>query len=80
MKHSHHCPKCDSSDIIKIAGPASVGYSQNKIPTGWISSGNVDRYVCGECGFSEEWIAKKEVLQKLKKRYRNKGGTGDQFV
>lgn len=80
MKNTHHCPKCNSSDIIKIAGPASVGYTQNKVPTGWMSSGNVDRYVCMNCGYTEEWLAKDVNLNKLRKKWEGKGGKGDQFV
>lgn len=69
MKHSRQCPKCESKEIFKIAGPASVGYSQNKVPKSWIKSANVDRYVCGVCGFSEEWIAKAKDLEDLRKKY-----------
>ncbi|MFT4565917.1 MAG: putative nucleic-acid-binding Zn-ribbon protein [Saprospiraceae bacterium] len=80
MKNTHQCSKCNSSDIIKVPGPASVGYSQNKVPTGFFSSGNVDRYVCLECGYSEEWITKVADLQKLRKKYGTKGGEWDEFV
>ena len=69
MKNTHQCPKCDSHDIIKIAGPASVGYTQNKVPSGFMSSVNVDRFVCLNCGFSEEWIQKLNDLGKLRKKY-----------
>ncbi len=80
MKNTYHCPKCNVSDIIKVPGPAAVGYTQNKIPTGWLSSGNVDRYVCMSCGYSEEWISKAEDLEKLRKKYSDNSGKQDGFV
>lgn len=80
MKNTHICPKCDSSDIIRVPGPASVGYTQNKVPTGWMSSGNVDRYVCGVCGYSEEWIAKPKDIEKLRKKFGSKDEFGDGYV
>ena len=79
MKHSRKCPKCDSKEIFKIPGPATVGYSSNKVPKSWIKSANVDRYVCSICGFSEEWIAKAKDLQELRKKY-GKIDDYDEFV
>lgn len=69
MKNSHTCPKCDSNEIIKIAGPARVGHSKNQVPTSLFTRANVDRYVCGVCGFSEEWISKTKDLRNIKKKY-----------
>ncbi len=80
MKNSYHCPKCDSHDILRVPGPASVGYSQNKIPTGFFSSGNIDRYVCLSCGFTEEWIPSAKDLEKLRKKYADKSKDSGDFV
>jgi len=80
MKTSHHCPKCNSIEIAKIEGPATVGYSSNVVPAkGWSLSGlPVDRYVCISCGFTEEWIHKRKDLDRIKDKF----GTNDseQFV
>ena len=40
----------------------------NFIPTGFFRSVAVHRYVCGACGFTEEWIDR-EDLEQLKKKY-----------
>lgn len=80
MKNTYECPKCISRDIIRIPGPASVGYTQNKVPTGFFSTGNVDRYVCLGCGFSEEWIANEKDLEKVRKKYAGKSEDKDEFV
>jgi len=80
MKNTHHCPKCDSHDVIRVPGPASVGYTQNKVPSGMFSSVNVDRYICLNCSYTEEWIQKSNDLEKLRKKYAGKGGKWDEFV
>ena len=67
MKTTNRCPKCDSFDIVRIdgySGPYGVG---NNIMTGAsiFSAVNVNRYVCCNCGYSEEWIDT-EDLDKVK--------------
>lgn len=67
MKMNKTCPKCGSYEIIRIdgnAGPYGVG---NNIMVGAtiFSAVNVNRYICCNCGYSEEWIDK-EDLDKLK--------------
>ena len=73
------CPKCDSTDIIRIkGGSAWTGY-QNFIRGTMTRMVMVTRYLCADCGFSEEWVEKEKDLQLLKKKY---GGdtSGSQFV
>jgi predicted nucleic-acid-binding Zn-ribbon protein len=65
MKNTKQCTKCESRDLIKIQLDAS--YS---IASGWFSHAKLTRYVCSSCGFSEEWIEKKEDLEALKKWYK----------
>lgn len=69
MKESNKCPKCDSSDIVRIDG--GMGENQNNISTGMtiFSYVPVNRYVCVDCGFTEEWIDSPEDRAKLKKRF-----------
>ncbi len=69
MKHNRKCPKCESEEILKIPGPATVGKTKNVISKGFLSRANIDRYVCSICGFTEEWIAKANDLVDLKKKY-----------
>lgn len=63
MKNHHLCPKCGSNDIFVIDGYAGAYGAGNNIPCGAtiFSSIPVDRYVCGSCGFSEEWIRKEDI-------------------
>ena len=71
MKNTHTCPKCNSQEILRIEGRMG-GYSGgNDIPAGGFSfrTVKVTRYLCGSCGFSEEWIDAPEDLHKLKEKY-----------
>jgi len=70
MKHTNICPKCQSSDIIRIEGSAGAYGTGNNIPTGLtiFSYVKVPRYVCGSCGYTEEWIDKKDI-PKIKEKF-----------
>ncbi len=70
MKNMNSCPKCQSRDILNIPGNAGPYGAGNNIPVGWsnIFAVLVNRYVCCNCGYSEEWIDEKDIA-KLKKKY-----------
>lgn len=71
MKNTKKCPKCGSTDILFISNdghPDGSTYGGNNIMTGiTIIAGvlYVKRYVCCNCGYSEEWIEKNDI-EKLK--------------
>lgn len=71
MKRTRVCPKCSSTDIIRVEGKAGAYGSGNNIPVGMtiFSAVLVHRYVCCDCGYSEEWIDKEDI-QELKRKYR----------
>ena len=73
MKNTHTCPKCNSQEIMRIEGRIG-GYSGGNDIAGTAGSWSfrtvkVTRYLCGSCGFSEEWIDAPEDLHKLKEKY-----------
>lgn len=72
MKTTHKCPKCNSADIIRIEGRSGAYGAGNNIPTGLsvFSAVLVARYLCCQCGYSEEWIDEKDI-QKVKNKYAN---------
>lgn len=72
MKNRKICPKCNSTDIIKVPGKAGAYGVGNNIQTGWsnFSAVLVHRYVCCACGYSEEWIDKEDI-PRLKEKYEN---------
>lgn len=61
------CPKCDSKDIFVIDGHADAYDAGSNIPydpTIFIYI-PADRYICGACGCSEEWL-RQEDLEKAR--------------
>lgn len=70
MRISHQCNKCGSQDIIRIPGWQGVEGSGNYIPIGWwAGDAKVARYLCGQCGFSEEWVESPDDIAKVRKKY-----------
>ena len=67
MKNSKICPKCGSIDIIVVNGWSGLYGSGNNIMIGKtiFSAVPVNRYICGNCGYSEEWI-NREDIEKVK--------------
>lgn len=63
VKNSKFCPKCRSTNIVRIDGYAVAYGSGNNVLTGAsiFSAVNVNRYICGSCGFTEEWIDKEDL-------------------
>jgi hypothetical protein len=73
MKMTGKCTKCHSSGILRIPGQTGAFGSGNNIPVGKtiFSSVRVTRYVCGHCGYSEEWVESTSDLEKLREKYRS---------
>ncbi len=53
MKHTKCCPKCGSNDLLYIT---PYGMDGQVIPSGFLSAIYLRRYICGSCGYSEEWV------------------------
>ena len=66
MKNSKTCPKCKSADVVRIDGYAGPYGTGNNVMVGKsiFSAVNVNRYVCCDCGYTEEWIDT-EDLEKI---------------
>ncbi len=63
MKKTGMCPKCSSSDVVRMDGYVGPYGSGNNLQTGKtiFSAVNVNRYVCLTCGFTEEWIDREDL-------------------
>lgn len=74
MKNTRRCPKCGSMDIVIVDGWCGAYGSGNNITTGAtvFSAVNVNRYICCNCGFTEEWINKEDIekVKNSKKAHR----------
>ncbi|MEL6989304.1 MAG: hypothetical protein AAGK97_15945 [Bacteroidota bacterium] len=68
MKNTNQCPKCNSRQIVKI--PAPRGHiGSNDIRKNMFSYIKPTRYMCGQCGYSEEWIDDYVDVDKIVKKY-----------
>lgn len=63
MKNSKKCPKCGSTEIIHVVGDGKIGNTSNCVSTGvtFLSAVYIHRYICCDCGFTEEWIDKRDI-------------------
>ena len=71
MKNSKTCPKCESKNILLIPGSTRQS-TGNAISTNifGFTSVLITRFLCEDCGYSEEWVQKKEDITVLKKKYK----------
>ena len=54
VKNTHECPKCGTHDVIRIA---ATKLNNRIVLDAWgMASAGLDRYICYQCGFTEEWI------------------------
>lgn len=68
MKHTHICPKCHSDYVVKISGDISEIGNYMVLGMTKLSAVCVDRYVCCDCGYSEEWI-EENGLKSIQKKF-----------
>ena len=61
MKNTKICPKCHSSNIVRIDGFCGAHGSGNYVLVSFVSTVKVNRYICCSCGFVEEWIDTEEL-------------------
>ena len=66
MKNTKKCPKGQGGTIVRFDGYVSSYCAGNNVMLGAtvFSAVNVNRYVCCDCGYTEEWIDK-ENLEKV---------------
>ena len=72
MKVSGKCPKCQSTNIIRIPAQPKRYMAGNNIYTTSITLlGKIPviRYVCCNCGYVENWIDHQNELHKIKEHF-----------
>ncbi len=62
MKTSQKCPKCDSKEVVQLAGQS---FGTKVYPAGGQYS-TVIKYACTDCGYVETYLADPQELQMLK--------------
>ncbi len=63
MKYTGKCPKCGSSDILYAKGYTGAYGSGSNIMYGVtiFSAVDVDRYICGSCGYVEHFVREADI-------------------
>ncbi len=63
MKYTKKCPKCGSNDILYSKGyTEGRGVGSNIIYGATIFSAvDVDRYICGNCGYVEHFVRELDI-------------------
>lgn len=65
MKTNKRCPKCESTQIVQLAGES---FMSKIYPFGLHDTGysRISRFACTDCGFVEEYLVDPEELAELK--------------
>lgn len=82
MKLTKTCPKCASRQVVYKKGKSSAHSGKINLTT-WIW-GNLERYICLDCGFFEEYLIKDKKfikwVDKVQKKRRKSGDLDDDFI
>lgn len=71
MKNNRICPKCNSHDIVRIPDNRRHA-SGNNIYTSsltLIKKIPVIRYVCYDCGYTENWVENRHERDEIKRTF-----------
>lgn len=72
MKHTGRCPKCGSTEIIRVPDdPRRHASGSNIYTTRATLFGKIPviRYVCADCGSVEHWVEGQEARRKLRETF-----------
>lgn len=69
------CPRCNSTEIHLARDlPLKGGpFGSNSIPISLTSMAPLDNYVCGQCGLVESYVAQKEKLDEIIRKWPQVG-------
>ena len=70
VKRGNPCLKCGSKSIAYL--PGGLLADQNyAVVAGFLALGStrfrIARYVCGTCGYTEEWVDREDDLEKVRR-------------
>ena len=67
MKNTRICIKCNSEKVVRISNAEWSG--GNKIIISSMRRVPVTRFLCTECGYSEEWVESEKNLELIKEKF-----------
>lgn len=63
MMYSATCPKCGGTKIVRVNGTRESYGDGNNMRIGLMTFVMIHRYICCNCGFTEEWIDPKDLAR-----------------
>lgn len=66
MKTSGTCPKCKSIEVVNVDNRMD---RSNHIHTGVLSTIEVQKYICCDCGYVEDWVENIYDLKEIKRKF-----------
>lgn len=81
MRFSFQCPKCESHEVLEVKGTSMN--TMTKIPlTKWgMKHAIIDRYLCANCGYTEEYVQMTDTFKKwAAKELQKPGNRYDDYV
>ena len=80
MKNTGVCPKCQSYHIVEESKKTSMSYNNYvTVKQNWAKFIFLVRYICLDCGYTEEWVKDLKDLKKIEKKLL-KSDDYDEFV
>ena len=64
MKYSLKCPKCNSTRVVEVIGSNLNQHQRIPLNKWSIKNAVLDRYICADCGYTEEFVQLSENFQK----------------
>ena len=56
MRYTFQCPKCHSNNVVEVIGSKMNQYQKIPLKKWNTKSAVLDRYICADCGYTEEYV------------------------
>ncbi len=67
MKNTKSCPKCSSTDILRITEHTHANFVRGN---GIFGSIYLTRFVCADCGYTEQWVDSPADIKQLREKHQ----------
>lgn len=64
MKYNFTCPKCNSRKVLEVIGSNLNQYQKIPLNKWSVKNAILDRYICADCGYTEEFVQLSESFQR----------------
>lgn len=71
MKNTGRCPKCGSSEIVRVPDDAHRYLANSICVTGALTVKRIPvaRYVCHDCGYVEDWVEERHGRDEIERAW-----------